>query len=183
MLGQFRPELKFPNLCFKSQMKNFALSFTLFSVLFFHTMTLHPKGYGMAGCGFGSLIPAWKNDISQVLAATTNASTSSQTFGITSGTLNCTDDGIVRLEKAQEVFVHYNQIGLESEFALGKGERINAIATLLGCPSHGKEIGNLAKKNFDKIITPETRKDSTLLLNILKKEIGNDSELSLACNI
>ncbi len=140
------------------------------------------KGYGMAGCGFGSLIPAWKNDISQVLAATTNASTSSQTFGITSGTLNCTDDGIVRLEKAQEVFVHFNQVGLESEFAKGTGERIEAIASLLGCPTHGKQIGMLSKRKFETIVTKETRRDSNLLLGALKKEIGNDPELSLACN-
>ena len=140
------------------------------------------KGYGMAGCGLGSLIPAWKNDITQVLAATTNGSSSNQTFGITSGTLNCTDDGIVKAEKAQEVFVHYNQTGLENEFSKGEGERLDAIASLLGCPTHGKQIGSLSKKNFDKIVTTETRKNSSMLLIALKKEISKDPELSLACN-
>jgi hypothetical protein len=143
---------------------------------------MQAKGYGMAGCGLGSMIPAWRNDISQVLAATTNASSSNQTLGITSGTLNCTDDGIVKLEKAQEVFVYYNQIGLESEFAKGSGERIEAIATLLGCPTHALQIGKLSKKNFDKIVTVDSKKNSNLLLIALKKEIGNDPELSLACN-
>lgn len=163
-------------------MINFSKSFGLFFSVCCLSTTIQARGYGMAGCGLGSLVPAWKNDISQVMAATTNASTSSQTFGITSGTLNCTDDGIVKLEKAQEVFVHYNQAGLEVDLAKGNGERIDAIATLLGCPTHANKIGNLSKKKFDKIVTPETRKDSNLLLMAIKKEIQNDTELSLACN-
>ncbi len=159
--------------------KFFALLLTIF---LFSVSTLHSKSYGMAGCGLGSMVPAWKNDITQVLAATTNGSTSNQTFGITSGTLNCTDDGIVKLEKAQEVFVHYNHSGLEIEFAKGNGERIEAIATLLGCPTHSKQIGELTKKNFASIVNPETSKSSQNLLRALKREIGNDPVLSLACN-
>jgi hypothetical protein len=160
---------------------SFYLAILSFSILT-ASVSIQARGYGMAGCGLGSMVPAWKNDISQVLAVTTNGSSSNQTFGITSGTLNCTDDGIVKLEKAQEVFVHYNQSGLEVELAKGSGERINAIATLLGCPTHGKQIGDLSKKKFDKIVNNETRKNSNLLLVALKKEIESDPELSLACN-
>ena len=45
-------------------------------------------GYKSAGCGLGSMII--KDDgFVQVFAATTNATSGSQTFGITSGTSNC----------------------------------------------------------------------------------------------
>ncbi|WP_246047651.1 DUF3015 domain-containing protein [Leptospira ilyithenensis] len=151
------------------------------SFLSIFSVSLSAVNYGMAGCGLGSMIPAWKNDISQVIAATTNGSSSNQTFGITSGTSNCTNDGIVKAEKAQEVFVHYNQAGLESEMAAGRGERLDAFAQLLGCPTHSQQLGNLVKKNYSKILTTDTRKDSKLLLASLKKEIGSDLELSEAC--
>ncbi|WP_167884145.1 DUF3015 domain-containing protein [Leptospira idonii] len=152
------------------------------SLILFSSASLSAGNYGMAGCGLGSMVPAWKNDIAQVLAATTNGSFSSQTFGITSGTSNCTNDGIVKAEKAQEIFVHYNQTGLETEMAAGSGERIDAIASLLGCPTHSKQIGLLSKKNFEKIVNETTRKDSNLILSALKKEIGLDPELKEACH-
>ncbi|WP_411824282.1 DUF3015 domain-containing protein [Leptospira sp. 'Mane'] len=157
------------------------LIFIILSVISILTVSLSAVNYGMAGCGLGSMVPAWKNDISQVMAATTNGSSSNQTFGITSGTSNCTNDGIVKAEKAQEIFVHYNQAGLESEMAAGSGERINAFAQLLGCPTHSSELGELVKKNYSKIVTTETRKDSKLLLASLKKEVGSDLKLSEAC--
>ena len=45
--------------------------------------------YGDAGCGFGSMIFGNQAGFMQVFAATTNGTSGSQTFGITTGTLNC----------------------------------------------------------------------------------------------
>src|SRR5512137_902647 len=46
-------------------------------------------GYGAAGCGLGSMAFNKQPGIFQILAATTNSLTGTQTFGITSGTSNC----------------------------------------------------------------------------------------------
>src|SRR5437868_47659 len=59
-------------------------------------------GYGMAGCGLGSLLFGPVNEpFAQVLAATTNATFATQTFGITSGTSNCVSGGVIRAEREQ----------------------------------------------------------------------------------
>jgi len=44
------------------------------------------QGYGMAGCGIGSIVFADKPGMIQIIAATLNGTAGSQTFGITSGT-------------------------------------------------------------------------------------------------
>ncbi|TGL44211.1 DUF3015 domain-containing protein [Leptospira perdikensis] len=149
------------------------------------SFSVSAEPYGMAGCGLGSMVSVWKNDIGQVLAATTNGSLSSQTFGITSGTSNCTTDGIVRADKAQEVFVIYNEEPLELETTRGTGERIRTIASLLGCPTHGSQLGKLMKEKhsfiFDKSKEGDSVSRSKVILSRLKSKIAEDSELKQAC--
>ncbi|MDF3820973.1 DUF3015 family protein [Leptospira sp. 96542] len=152
-----------------------------FSLVLIFSVQLIAEPYGMAGCGLGSMVPAWKNDIGQVLAATTNTSTSSQTFGITSGTSNCTTDGIVKEEQAQEVFVTYNRESLELDMAKGSGERINAMANLFGCPSHNKELGALVQNHYSELVLSDDKKDAKLLLSKMKKKIASDEILRTVC--
>ena len=63
--------------------------------------------YGSAGCGLGSLVFK-KNDMTQVLAATTNGTFWSQTFGITFGTSGCNAQGMVKVSMARESFIEAN---------------------------------------------------------------------------
>ncbi len=49
--------------------------------------------YGTAGCGLGSIVIGSKPGMMQIFAATTNGTSASQSFGITSGTSNCVDHG------------------------------------------------------------------------------------------
>ncbi|TGL24054.1 DUF3015 domain-containing protein [Leptospira yanagawae] len=159
---------------------------TTISLIFLPSLrSVSAEPYGMAGCGLGSMVPVWKNDIGQILAATTNGSFSSQTFGITSGTSNCTTDGLVKREIAQEVFIAYNEEPLELETSVGKGERIRAVASLLGCPKHAVELGKLMKENHSFLFAKsnsslETR--SKEILTRLKTQIATDTNLSLVCN-
>ncbi|EMY70364.1 DUF3015 domain-containing protein [Leptospira vanthielii] len=162
------------------------IQLTIVSLLFLLTsFPVSAEPYGMAGCGLGSMVSVWKNDIGQVLAATTNGSLSSQTFGITSGTSNCTNDGIVRADRAQEVFITYNEEPLELETVSGTGERIRAIASLLGCPTHSNELGKLMKEKhlfiFDKTQGLDSNSRSKVILSRLKSKIAEDSELKQAC--
>ncbi|TGM55810.1 DUF3015 domain-containing protein [Leptospira biflexa] len=164
----------------------FIFHITIISILsILHFKPLHAEPYGMAGCGLGSMVPVWKNDIGQILAATTNISFSSQTFGITSGTSNCTNDGIVKKEMAQEVFIAYNEAPLELETTKGSGERIRAMATLLGCPTHASELGKLMKENHSYLFAKsklETEIRSKEILTRIKTQIASDKTLSLVCS-
>src|SRR4051812_27182855 len=92
----------------------------------------HAKAkYGMAGCGLGTFVFKENNKM-QVLAATTNA-TGVQTFGITTGTSNCTaGDKTAELQRQQQ-FILANLSTLNKEMAEGSGDTLKAFAATLGC--------------------------------------------------
>jgi hypothetical protein len=135
--------------------------------------------YGMAGCGLGSLAVK-NNDIMQIFAATSNGIYGNQTFGITTGTSNCTKDGVALKDKEQEIFVHTNYESLEKESAIGKGEKLSALASLLGCKSN--ELSTLAKKNYEKFFASK-ESSPTFFLNSIKEEINKDEAAKSACRI
>ncbi len=90
------------------------------------------------GCGLGKL--AWadfknqKNIAPQVMMATTNGTFGSQTFGISSGTSGCTNDGQVWADQKTTMFALMNFDSLTQEMAQGKGEHLASLATLMGIP-------------------------------------------------
>ena len=91
------------------------------------------------GCGLGKL--AWsgfknqKNIAPQVMMATTNGTFGSQTFGISSGTSGCTNDGQVWAEQKVTMFAAINFEDLSQEMAQGQGEHLASLATLMGVPA------------------------------------------------
>jgi len=90
------------------------------------------------GCGLGKL--AWhdyshpKSIAPQVLMATTNGTFGSQTFGISSGTSGCTNDGHIIAEHKVNVFASMNFENLSQEMAQGHGEHLTSLAMLMGVP-------------------------------------------------
>lgn len=96
------------------------------------------KNYGMAGCGLGSVVMGKSG--SQVLAATTNDILIPQTSAITTGTLNCTDDGVAMNDREQELFTEANFEVLKQEIAMGQGENIYALASLMGCDESQSQV-------------------------------------------
>jgi hypothetical protein len=91
------------------------------------------QGYGMAGCGAGSLVFADKPGIVQIFAATTNGTSINQSFGISTGTLNCGDGSkIVQSEQ----FIETNKMALENEMARGQGETLTSLSQVLECKNN-----------------------------------------------
>ena len=95
------------------------------------------------GCGLGKL--AWndyhnqKNIAPQVMMATTNGTFGSTTFGISSGTSGCTNDGQIMADSKTIMFAELNFENLSQEMARGQGEHLASLATLMGVPAdqHG----------------------------------------------
>ena len=89
------------------------------------------------GCGLGKL--AWmdygapKQIAPQIMMATTNATFGSQTFGISSGTSGCTNDGVIIKNKTINMASGTFEV-LAQEMAQGGGEHLASLATLLGIP-------------------------------------------------
>lgn len=105
-------------------------------------------GVGPAGCGLGNMM--FGKD-SQVLAATTNGSSASQLFGITSGTSNCVDTkGVAKLES----YVEANQVALASDIARGNGETISGLTHLLNCENSDLAKTSL-KQNYEMIFNQQ----------------------------
>ena len=84
------------------------------------------------GCGVGTMIFDGKSGpVFQVLAVTTNGTFGNQTFGITSGTLGCDQDGVIKHEAAVTSFVASNMEKLAGDMAAGEGETLASLAELM----------------------------------------------------
>jgi hypothetical protein len=109
------------------------------------------------GCGLGKLI--WsdyskqKSIAPQVLQSTTNGTSGSQTFGISSGTSGCTNDGTIMAEHKVNVFAAANYENLSQEMARGGGEHLASLAELMGVPQDQRaEFFRLAQAQYATVI-------------------------------
>lgn len=98
-------------------------------------VSMLPIGSAMAdkdvGCGAGTIIfKGQKGLVFKVLAATTNGSFGNQTFGITTGTLGCSQDGVVTASERTTMFASANLDQLSAEMAAGNGETMTTLASL-----------------------------------------------------
>jgi len=109
------------------------------------------------GCGLGKVVWAdYQNQKSiapQVLQSTTNGTSGSQTFGISSGTSGCTNDGTVMAEHKVNVFAAANYDNLSQEMARGGGEHLASLAELMGIPEESRaQFFALAQTQYAKLV-------------------------------
>lgn len=155
------------------------LSFAVVAVTMTST-SVEAKKYGLAGCGLGAVLFGAKEQ-SQIAVASTNAIYYNQTFGITSGTSNCTADGVVKQDKVQELFITMNYDSLGQEMASGKGEKLESLGNLLGCSGDSlSRFGQVTKENYAKLITEDSTPAS--LLSAVKSEVKSDKILAKSCS-
>jgi hypothetical protein len=98
----------------------------------------HAGGYSHdPGCGIGSEIfkSGSKNVSSQTMASTTNQFLFNQLFGLSSGTVGCTNSGHFAQHERATLFANLNFDNLSQEMAQGGGEHLASLATLLGVPA------------------------------------------------
>jgi hypothetical protein len=131
--------------------------------------------YGTAGCGLGSMIFGDQKGMIQVLAATTNGTVGSQTFGITSGTSNCGEAGFS--SSATRTFIEGNREALAKDAARGSGETITTLASVAGCKD-AKAVGVVLQKRFTQLFPGEKAPATQVSENVMKELRG---DTSLAC--
>lgn len=138
--------------------------------------------YGMAGCGLGSMLFGNQNTTGmQILAATTNGTFGTQTFGITSGTSNCTQGGVLKAEREQAAFAEVNFQDLKANMAAGGGEFLSSFATLLGCEDASKQaLAQMTQAKLE-VLVPSTSTTPIEMLVALKQQIKASPALSAAC--
>jgi hypothetical protein len=109
------------------------------------------------GCGVGTLAFGDQEGlVSQVLAATFNGVSGNQTFGITSGTLDCQQFNGLTSNRQIRQFVTDNMDQLAIDMAMGQGQSLEALADLMNVKKDDRATlyGSL-QQNFDRIFTSE----------------------------
>ncbi len=130
--------------------------------------------YGAAGCGLGSLVFGAQPGAVQILAATTNGTFGSQTFGITTGTSNC---GSGLMAMGTKNFVEANREVLAKDISRGQGEAIGALTVINACQDSAK-VGQALQKNFSAIFPTENASSDEVTQAILQTL---HSDASLGC--
>lgn len=154
------------------------LAISLLSLL--PTLALAKGGnHTMAGCGLGYLLLSNSDSGkgTQILGATTNGTFGSQTFGITSGTSGCTEDGAVKLARAAEVFAEVNLPELRRDIAMGHGEYVNAFAALIGVSEGQKPLVVEFLHTEYLALFPQSETRSDEMLSILEGKLAQHPEL------
>lgn len=120
------------------------------------------------GCGLGSLIIKDQSTVAlQVIAATTNGTSGSQTFGITSGTSNCDKPNNYVSNDKLNKFVSENMDELALDISAGHGETLATVAKLMNVENNAQFSARL-QANFSNIYTSENVTSATVIDSIAK---------------
>ena len=120
------------------------------------------------GCGLGSIVIKNQNStVLQALAATTNATSGNQTFGITSGTSNCNKpSNFVSNDKLNQ-FVNENMDELAMDISAGKGETLETVAKLMNVENKEAFSAKL-QANFSNIYSSQNVTSANVIDSIAK---------------
>lgn len=139
--------------------------------------------YGMAGCGLGSvLFGETENKGGQILAATTNGVYSNQTFGMSSGTSNCTPEQsqkVSTIKKNVQMFVSANREALANDIAKSNGETIVTLGKIIGC-NDNNYLGSKLQSRYEKIFNS---KEEKTVANNMFNTVTNDRYLVENCKL
>jgi hypothetical protein len=163
-------------------MRKLVVCGTLLGAVLFAASAAHAQGYGMAGCGLGTYVFKDNTTGAQILAATTNGTFASQTFGITSGTSNCVSGGIIKAQREQAAFAEVNFQDLKRNMASGGGEFLTSFATLLGCEEVAKPaLARMTQSKYESILPTEKTSPMEMLSGV-KAQIKADPALAGSCS-
>lgn len=128
----------------------------------------------MAGCGLAYMLFAKDNNSKgiQILASTTNNIYGTQSFGITSGTSGCTEDGMMAKNAEAEVYAEINLRELSRDMSKGEGEYLAAFSGLIGVDEGKKaEFFQLVQSKYTTLF-PSADTTSTQMLERLSNELS-----------
>jgi hypothetical protein len=130
-------------------------------------------------CGWGSKLMAGQSGVvPQVAAVTTNGTFGNQTFGITTGTSGCTQDGTVSSNWRTSLFIDGNKENLARDMSIGSGESLDSLAHLMGVEAQDRAAFNrVAKENMARIF-PSQDVSTQQVAAALREVLANNAQLS-----
>jgi hypothetical protein len=123
------------------------------------------------GCGIGTMALGENEPtvFSQVAATFLNVICGNQTFGITSGTLECNESAGIASNSRIQQYVADNMDQLAADIAVGQGESLNALADLMDVPATGRaDLYATLQGNFDRIFTTSEISSTDVVQNLDK---------------
>lgn len=121
------------------------------------------------GCGLGTMALGDQEPtvLSQVAATFLNGICGNQTFGISSGTLECEPHAGIASNTRVQKYVADNMDQLILDIAGGRGESLNALADLLEVPASARTgFGATLQTNFDAIFPTSNVTASEVVQNL-----------------
>ena len=129
-------------------------------------------------CGWGAKLFDGQSGVApQVLAVTTNGTSGNQTFGISTGTSGCTQDGVVRSTWKTAMFIDGNKERLARDMSIGNGETLDSLAHLIGVRQEDRAAFNrTVQANVSRIFASGSTTDQVVVA--LKEVLGSDRTLA-----
>ncbi len=133
----------------------------------------------VGGCGWGSkLFDGQSGVIPQILAVTTNGSSGNQTFGISTGTSGCTQDGAVKSAWKTAMFIDGNKERLARDMSIGNGETLDSLAHLIGVrDEHRATFNRVVRENLSRIFPSDNAATGQIVV-ALKQVLSSERELA-----
>lgn len=120
------------------------------------------------GCGLGSVLIKDQNTVLlQLVATSLNGTSGNQTFGISSGTLDCEKPQNVVSNDKLNKFVTDNMDELALNISSGNGETLNTVAKLMNVKDTASFNAKL-KANFANIYANENVTSASVIDSIAK---------------
>lgn len=140
-------------------------------------------GFAMAdddiGCGLGTQL--WEGEsglVPKVLGATTNGTFGNQTFGISTGTLGCSSEGVITADARLRMFAGANLDNLARDMAHGQGETLDAFATLMNVSAQDKPaFFEFTREHFTELFATDDVTAGDMITN-LNRLLAQDPTLS-----
>lgn len=132
-----------------------------------------------SGCGVGTILfKGQDGPAPQVLAITTNGTLGNQTFGITTGTLGCNQNGIVRSPAKVRLITTSSLDNLARDMARGEGETLDSLAEAMTIDAGDRSLFfTTMQANFTRIFPSEDVTADEVLTSI-QAVMAEDAELS-----
>ena len=132
------------------------------------------------GCGLGTQL--WEGEkglVPKVLGATTNGTFGNQTFGITTGTLGCSQEGVITADARLRMFAGANLDNLARDMAQGHGETLDAFARLMNVQETDKpEFFQFTKSHFGELFADSDATAGEMIAS-LNRLLKQDPTLSV----
>ncbi|MBF0286660.1 MAG: DUF3015 family protein [SAR324 cluster bacterium] len=115
-------------------------------------------------CGLGPTVLQGSNGLlSQTVATITDSSFGiTNLFAISTGTLGCSNSGIVKVEQ-QKMFISQTYTNLEEEIAKGDGAYLNSLIEVMGCSVDAKpEFVQLSQQKYEQIFVEQGNREQRI---------------------